>query len=54
MIRNVVVLCVLPNILVLPTISMADINQWEWIDLNDHSLGRQESNTRCPSNLRRS
>ena len=31
----------------LARISWADIYQWEWIDPNNHALGRQESSTLC-------
>ena len=48
MVRSVSVLCVLLYVLAMPAVSVADIYQWEWIDPNDHSLGRQESNTLVP------
>ena len=28
--------------------ALGDIYQWEWIDPNDHGLGRQESVILCP------
>ena len=32
----------------LPTRGWADIYQWEWIDSDDHSLGRRQSDILCP------
>ena len=28
-------------------VALADIYQWEWVDPNDHSLGKQQSTTVC-------
>src|SRR5262245_632522 len=33
--------------ILLPTVARADIFQWQWIDDNDHSLGKMQSPTLC-------
>lgn len=39
---------ILSSIALAASFARADIYQWEWVDPNDHSLGKQQSSILCP------